>query len=79
MNKKETQQKKIIDYLNNHDGMTPLDAIRAIGCTKLATRISELKDKGYIFEQEMTEVTTRDGSTRVMKYWLIEEPVEEVA
>lgn len=79
MTKKETQRTKIIDYMKRHDGITPLDAIRAIGCTKLATRISELKDKGYIFEQEMTEVATRDGSTRVMKYWLIEEPAEEVA
>lgn len=77
--RKESQQEKIVKYLNSHATMTAMDAIRAFGCTKLATRISELKRKGYLFEQEMIEVVNSDGSTsRVMSYSLADVP-EEVA
>ena len=71
MNKKQkkTQQQRIIDYLKTHKYITQLDSNEYLGISKLATRISELKRKGYIFNQKMITVKNRFGEDcRVMAY-----------
>lgn len=68
-NMKNTQYYKILDFFKTHKYITPMDAFRFLGITKLATRISEMKRMGYLFAQEMIEVANRDGaSVRVMQY-----------
>lgn len=47
-----TQGERIIEYINKFGSITPLDAFRDLGITKLATRVSELKREGFKFEQE---------------------------
>ena len=67
--KKNTQHIRILIYFETHKFITQLDAYRDLGITKLATRISELKQMGYLFDQEMIEVENRYGeTTRVMQY-----------
>ena len=47
-----------------------MEAFRDLGITKLATRISEMKRKGYEFEQSFEESRNRYGeSVRFMRYW----------
>ena len=68
-NMKNTQHYKILDFFKTHKYITPMDAFRHLGITKLATRISEMKRMGYLFAQEMIETVNRDLETvRVMRY-----------
>lgn len=68
---KPTQNQLIIDYMNRFTWINPLEAIINCGCYKLATRISELRKKGYLIIDEWIEVPKRmGGTTRVKRYRL---------
>ena len=68
---KPSQCQMIIDYMNRYGTITPLEAIRDIGCYRLASRISDLKKKGYMIIDEWAEVPKRMGGvTRVKRYRL---------
>lgn len=41
-----TQHNLILDYIKKHRTITTFEAYDKLGCTKLATRISELRAKG---------------------------------
>ena len=68
---KTTQADRIVDYINEFGSITPLQAFRDLGVTKLATRVSEMKCEGIEFEQEWQTSKNRYGEdVRYMKYWL---------
>ena len=68
---KPTQNQLIIAYMNRFTWINPLEAIINCGCYKLATRISELRKKGYLIIDEWIEVPKRmGGTTRVKRYRL---------
>ena len=69
MDRKLTQHKMIIDYLSNHDWITPMQAFSSLGITKLSTRICELERKGYRFKRAWAQSLK---GTRYMTYSLIE-------
>ena len=51
--------------------ITALEAIRDIGCFRLASRITDLKRKGYRIERDMIKVKNRYGqTTRIARYKL---------
>lgn len=58
-----TQQEMILDYINRFGSITPMQAFSDLGITKLATRISELRKKGYDFHIEMVSSKNRFGKT----------------
>jgi hypothetical protein len=62
-----TQPFEILQYLKSGKSLTGLEALCLFGTMKLASRISELKDMGYQFKQEM--IKTESGK-KVMRYWL---------
>ena len=65
-----TQGERILIYLDEFDSITPLDAFRDLGITKLATRISELRQEGYQFEQKYEKSKNRFGEpVHFMRYW----------
>lgn len=69
--KRSTSQKMcILNYLQQGHTLTPLDALRLCGTTKLATRVSELIDEGHTeIKKEFVNVTTADGGkAHVMSY-----------
>lgn len=75
---KQTQYFLIIQFIKSHGYITPMDAFSFLGITKLATRISEMSKKGYIFGKELIKYTDIWGNTReYMKYTLIKEPDAE--
>jgi len=45
-----SQKKLIIKHLNKHRTINPLQALNLYGCFRLAARISELKDMGFIID-----------------------------
>lgn len=70
---KDTQHKQIIRYLQQTSGgLTTFEAFTKLHITKLPTRISELKDKGY----EFTKIweTNSDGTKRFYRYFLKSAP-----
>lgn len=72
------QQERIIKYLKRFNTITPFQAFADLGITKLATRISEMKRKGYVFNQELITTKNRYGETcQFMQYSLVSEPIKE--
>lgn len=66
---KITQCERIIDYLDEFGAITQLEAIRDLGCFRLASRISDLKKQGHNIVSEMVAVKNRWGEkTYVAKY-----------
>lgn len=68
-NSKATQCKRIVDYMNKFGSITQHEASDRLGVMRLASRISELKKKGYIVIGEMIVVRNRYGEDcRVKRY-----------
>lgn len=64
---RETQSERILRALNNGGRITPLVALNRYGCMRLASRIHDLKRRGYAIEKEM--VTAKNGA-RVAAYYI---------
>lgn len=63
------QHKAIMDYLEAHGSITPMQAFSDLGITKLATRVSELIRKGQKIVKIPTIGVNRYGeSVRFMTY-----------
>ncbi len=66
---KRTQYDGIIRYIDKYGSITPMEAYEKLGCTKLATRISELNRRGYVVDKVMIEFRNRRGEIgRCMQY-----------
>lgn len=55
------QSERIISYINQFGSISPMEAFRDLGITKLATRVSEMKRDGVQFEQKIETVKNRYG------------------
>lgn len=59
----------ILKYLDDFGSISPMEAFRDLGITKLATRISELTRRGYSFAKSMETSKNRYGQDcRFMRY-----------
>ena len=65
-----SQNEKILNHLQTHEGITSIEAIRLYGCTRLAARISDLRSRGHDIRSE--KVVKKDGKKTVSysRYWL---------
>lgn len=67
------QRDRVLEYMRQYGSITPLDAIRDIGCYRLAARINELRGLGHDIDVERLQVDTRDKkTTTIAKYRLNE-------
>lgn len=67
--RKETQHEKIIHYIERYGSITPFDAFREFGITRLAARIFELRLKGVNIVGERESGKNRFGeSVSYMRY-----------
>ena len=75
---KITQCEMIIEYLKTYNEITPLDAMRDLGCYRLSARIKDLKDRyGYKIKSKMVSVETRNGGkTYVASYSFADDNVK---
>ena len=74
--RKPSKKAQILAMLRDGIVLTPMYAIHAIGCTKLATRVSELINKEGHSEIRKKEVwvADRDGEMiKVMSYYIAPE------
>ena len=58
-----TQEKRLIDYLVANPTITSIEALNELGIFRLASRVSNLKKKGYKITSRMVPVTNRYGET----------------
>ena len=58
---KISQKQRILKYMNDFGSITTYDAFKDIGCTKLTTRISELRQEGYLIIGTAESSTNRYG------------------
>lgn len=67
MNTKTTQAQRVLDYMIEFNGITQLEALRDIGCMRLASRISDLRRQGHSITSERVAVKNRYGETSYIK------------
>ena len=58
---KPTQNQRILDYMDKHGSITQIEALRHCGVMRLASRISDLKSRGYAITGKMITVTNQFG------------------
>lgn len=69
-----TQNERILDYIDEFGSITQIEAMRDIGVMRLASRISDLKRKGYNVISTKETVKNRYGEvTHIKRYSLGEE------
>ncbi len=74
-----TQCERIVEYMKMFGSISPLEAFRDLGITKLATRISEMRKTGMEFEQEYMKSKNRFGEdVYFMRYYLPKWDKQEV-
>ena len=63
------QQKDIIRWMNEHGSITPFQALRELGIMRLASRVGELRKRGYQIDTQYEEFTTRyNRKSRYARY-----------
>lgn len=71
MNSNRTQNQRILDYFDSHGSITQLEALNELGIMRLASRISDLRKRGYMIESKAVVVHNRYGEKcRVKRYSL---------
>ena len=71
---KSTQCDKVLEYMRTFGSITQLDALRDIGCMRLASRISDLRSQGHPIGRRIKTSKNRYGdSVSFAEYYLIEE------
>ena len=71
---KTTQCVKVLEYMKTFGSITQLEALRDIGCMRLASRINDLRAQGIAIGARMKTGKKRDGGkTTFAEYYLIEE------
>ena len=61
---KKTQCELILEYIKEFGSINPIQALQDIGCFRLASRISDLKKKGYPIISERVNYINRLGESK---------------
>lgn len=73
---KVTQRDRVLQYIKDFGSITSWQAYAELGCTQLATRIRELKDRGFEFTKTRVNTKNRYGDkTHYDEYRLKEKTV----
>jgi hypothetical protein len=65
----KSQNQRILEALESGP-LTGLQAVRAVGTLKLASRVSELRAEGWQIADRWITVAGRNGRKRVKQYFL---------
>jgi len=75
---KDTQQRRVLDYMAEFGWITQFEALKELGIMRLSSRISELISMGVEIEKGWNEIINRYGEVvRVRKYRLKESQDEK--
>ena len=64
-----TQNQRILDYIATHGSITQLEALTECSVMRLASRVSDLRRKGYPITSKMVKVENRYGETCHVKQY----------
>ena len=70
---KPTQCQMVLEYMRQFGSINPLEAIRDIGCMRLASRINDLKDQGFAIGRRMKTSKNRYGKNVSFAEYYLEE------
>jgi hypothetical protein len=70
---KDTQCDKVLEYMRRFGSITQIDALRDIGCMRLASRISDLRHRGYAIGRRMKISKNRYGEDVCFAEYYLEE------
>ena len=62
-----TQTQNILEYMQNGNSITSLEALNLFGCLRLSARIHNIKQSGYVV---ITKVKAVNGHKHVAEYSL---------
>lgn len=69
--KKPTQCERIVKYMQDFGSITTLQAFTDLGCTRLASRVNDLRKQGYEIKSEFVSSKNRyDEKVSYKKYYL---------
>lgn len=69
--RKTTQCDRIVQYMHDFGSITSWEAMKELGCMRLASRIHDLRDRGVGIKKEMETSKNRYGEdTRFARYRL---------
>lgn len=71
-----TQNQRILDYIDQFGAITQYDAFLDLGIMRLASRISDLRKRGYPIKSEMVGVKNRFGEDCRVKRYTIEKEAQ---
>lgn len=74
---KPTQNERIVDYIHRFGSITQLEALRDLGVMRLASRISDLKRRGYPIKSKREMVNNRFGEKSPISRYYFEEGAEQ--
>lgn len=64
---KVTQAHRVLDYLDEKGSITQLEALQELGVMRLASRISDLRKRGYPIRSDVVAVKNRWGESCYIK------------
>lgn len=71
---KQTQCDKVLEYMKQFGSITQLEALSDLGCMRLASRISDLRQQGYPIGRRMKTSKNRYGEdVHFAEYYLEED------
>lgn len=71
---KTTQCEKVLEYMERFGSITQLEALADLGCMRLASRISDLRQRGIAIGRRMKTGKNRYGeSVSFAEYYLEED------
>lgn len=66
------QTERVLDYIDKHGSINPMQALNDLGIMRLASRMSDLKREGHMVVREMEHAVNRFGEKVVYaKYTII--------
>ena len=68
---KRTQAERVLDYIMEFGSITQIDALRDIGCMRLASRISDLRKQGVDIISKTEAVKNRYGEKCYIKRYMV--------
>lgn len=72
MQDKLSQCTKIVEYIKSHGSITSNDADRLFHCKRLASRMNDLKHRGYIIESKLEKGVNAEGQpVRYARYFIL--------
>jgi len=60
---KQKQTEKVLQYIKDFGSINPLEALNDLGIMRLASRICDLRNEGYVITKEMKKGKNRYGET----------------